>query len=228
MNRVSALAALALLLPTASAADAQAMFIPSVIGATIGNMAAAAGEYKACLQGRKPAKPEAVAKARAGTEAAMRTYLAAAGASPRADVSAAFTAKAKHRSWRRGGMDGAVTAVEDPLALAVAAGRAELTAPTNFIRSGNGLSALALWRVGSADSAPIGHYRVGFRREAKAWKLTRMELIEAPAEPDPIAYYCAVPGDSEAYARAAAERHAERERKRAARAARQAAQSASR
>jgi hypothetical protein len=225
MNRISAFAALALLLPTASAAEAQAMFIPSVIGATVGNMAAAAGEYRACLQGKKPAKPAAVAKARAGAEAAMRTYVAAAGASPSADVSAAFTAKAKHRSWRRGGMDGAVTGVEDPLALAVAAGRAELSGPTDFVRSGNGFSALALWRVEADHSAPIGHYRVGFRRESKLWKLTTMELVEAPAEPDPIAYYCATPGDSEAYAKAAAERKAERERKRAARAA---AQSASR
>jgi hypothetical protein len=229
MNRISAFAALAMLLPAASAAGAQSMLIPDVIGATIGNMAAAAGEYRDCLQGKKPARAEAVAAARAGADAAIRTYIAAAGAGPGADVSAAFTAKAKQRSWRRGGVDGAVTGVEDPLALAVAAGRAELTGPTSFVRSGNGASALALWRVGAvADSAPIGHYRVGFRREAKLWKLTRMELIEFPAEPDPVAYYCATPGDSEDYAKAVAERKAERERKRAARAERQAARSASR
>jgi len=224
MNRISVFAALALL-PAATAADAQAMFIPSVIGATVGNMAAAGAEYRACLQNKRPAKPEAVARAQAGAEAAMRTYLEAAGAGQRADVTAAFTVKAKHRSWKRDGIESEVSGVEDPLAVALASGRGELTGPIGFVRSGDGATALALWRVATAGEGPLGHYRAGFRREAKQWKLTRMELVGHPAEPEAIAYYCATPGDSEAYAKAKAERDARRERKRA---ERQAAQSASR
>lgn len=224
MNRFSAIAAVAILLPAASVAGAQVVFMPDVIGATVGNMAAAAGRYKDCLKGKKPAKPEAVAEARDGAQGALRTYLDAAGSGAGADVAAAFTAKAKLRAWLRDGKEGELTSVEDPMAVALKSGRGELTGPTDFVRSGDGRSALGLWGVASVDEGPLGHYRAGFRRESKTWKLTRMELVAAPAAPDPIAYYCATPGDSEDYAKAVAERRAKRERKRAKRAA----QSASR
>lgn len=223
MNRFLTFAGVAVLLPAASAAGAQVVFMPDVIGATVGNMAAASARYKDCLKGKKPAKPEAVAEVRDGAQAALRTYLDAAGAGPGADVTAAFTAKAKLRAWLRDGKESEVTSVDDPMAVALAAGRGELTGPTDFVRSGDGATALARWRVATVDQGPLGHYRAGFRREAKMWKLTRMKLVATPAEPDPIAYYCATPGDSEAYAKAVAERDAKRERKRAERAARQAA-----
>lgn len=223
MNRISAIAAGAMLLPALSAAEAQVAFMPDVIGATVGNMAAASARYKECLQGKKPAKPEAVAAARDGAQGALRTYLDAAGSGPGADAAAAFTAKAKLRAWLRQGKEAEVTSIEDPMAVALASGRGELTA-TDFVRSGDGRSALGLWRVATVDAGELGHYRAGFRRESKSWKLTKMELVEAPGAPDPIAYYCATPGDSEEYAKAVAERRAKRERKRAERAA----QSASR
>ena len=218
MNRFSMIAAGAMLLPAVSAAQAQVVFMPDVIGATVGNMAAASARYKACLQGKKPAKPEAVAEARDGAQGALRTYLDAAGSGAGADAAAAFTAKAKLRAWLRHGKEAEVTSIEDPMAIALKSGRGELTGPTDFVRSGDGRSALGLWRV-AATGEPLGHYWAGFRRESKIWKLTRMELVEAPAAPDPIAYYCATPGDSEEYARAVAERRAKRERKRAERAA---------
>lgn len=214
MRGFSALAAL-MLLPAASAAGAQSMLIPDVIGATVANMTAASGALKACLQGKTPARPEAVAEARAGAEAAMLAYVAAAAGSSPADAGAVFTAKAKLRSWRRGDKEGIVTALEDPLARAIDGGGAELIGPTDFIRSGDGAGALASWRVAAPGEAPLGYYRAALRRESKRWKLTRLELVEPPAEPDPIAYYCSTPGDSEAYAKAVAERDAKRERKRA-------------
>ena len=209
----------AILLPAMSAAEAQVAFMPDVIGATVGNMAAASARYKDCLKGKKPAKPEAVAEARDGAQGALRTYLDAAGSGAGADAAAAFTAKAKLRAWLRDGKEGEVTSVEDPMAVALKSGRGALTGPTDFVRSGDGRSALGLWRVAADGEEPLGHYRAGFRRESKTWKLTRMELVAAPGAPDPVAYYCSVPGDSEDYAKAVAERRAKKERRRAERAA---------
>jgi hypothetical protein len=218
-----AAAAAASLLAGASPAAAQYGIIPMVIGTTIGNMAASGAVDEKCLLNKRPAPEAAVAESRAGAETVMRDYLRLAAAAPRADVSAAFTAKARLRYWVRGGKDTFVTGVEDPFAHAVAEGRASVGAPVAFVRSGNGATALGLWRVEGGSGEPLGHYRVNFRREAKAWRATRMDLVEPPAEPDSVAYYCDVPGDSEAYAKAVAEREAKRERKRAARAAEAAA-----
>ncbi|HLL30501.1 MAG TPA: hypothetical protein VK403_05855 [Allosphingosinicella sp.] len=212
-------AAAAALLAQASPAGAQAAFIPSVIGNTVGMMAAQGAEHKRCLLNKNPAAPAKIAESQAGAEAVMRDYLRLAAASPSADVSAVFTGKAKMRSWMRQGRDTLVTGVEDPFAHAVAEGRSAVGAPVGFVRSGDGASALGLWRIEGGAGEPLGHYRVNFRREDQAWRITRMDLVEPPAEPDPVAYYCSVPGDSEAFAKARAERDAKRERKRSARAA---------
>lgn len=220
MKRIKTFAAGATLLFLGSPAGAQVSFMPDVIGSTVGNMAAASARYKDCLKGRKPAKPQAVAEARGGARAALGAYLRAAGAGSGADAAFAFTAKPKLRAWLRDGREGAVTAVDDPMAVALAAGRGKLIGPTDFVRSGDGATALALWRV-AGDAAPLGYYRTGFRREAKIWRLTRLELVSAPADPEPVAYYCATPGDSEAYEKAIAERDSKRERKRVERAERQ-------
>jgi hypothetical protein len=218
-----AAAAAAALLASASPAAGQAAFIPSVIGNTVGMMAAQGADQRRCLQGKHPPAPAKIAESQAGAEAAMRDYLRLAAAAPKADVSAAFTGKARLRFWMRGGHDTFVTQIEDPFAHDLAAGRATLSGPVAFVRSGDGATALGLWRVEGGAGEPLGQYRVGFRREAKAWRITRMDLVEPPADPDPVAYYCNVPGDSEAYAKAVAERDAKRERKRAARAAEAAA-----
>lgn len=217
MIRISipAAAAAALLLAGASPAGGQAMFIPSVIGNTVGMMAAQGADHRRCLQNKHPAPPAKIAASQAGAEAAMRDYLRLAAAAEKADVSAAFTGKAKLRFWMRGGKDMFVTQIEDPFARDVAEGRATMAGPVAFVRSGDGATALGLWRVEGGAGEPLGHYRVGFRREAKAWRITRMDLVEPPVEPDAIAYYCSVPGDAEAYAKAVAERDAKRERKRA-------------
>jgi hypothetical protein len=229
-NWIPALAAAAALLASGSPAPAQmaAAIIPDVIGSTLGNMAAGGAVDEKCLLNERPAPPAAIAESRAGAEAAMRDYLALAAAAPKADVSAAFTGKASLRFWLRHGRDTFVTQIEDPFAHQVAEGRATLSAPVAFVRSGNGATALGLWRVGGGAGEPVGHYRVNFRREAKAWRITRMDLIEPPADPDPVAYYCNAPGDSEAYAKAVAERDARREAKRAARAAEREAEAAAR
>lgn len=221
-------AAAVALLAGASPVAAQYGIIPAVIGTTVGNMAASGAVDVKCLLNQRPAPAGALAASQAGAEAVMRDYLRLAAAAPRADVSAAFTAKARLRFWIRGGKDTFVTHVEDPFAHHVAAGQASVAAPAAFVRSGDGATALGLWRVAGGAGEPLGHYRVNFRREAKAWRITRMDLIEPPAEPDPVAYYCNVPGDSEAYAKAVAERDAKRERKRAARAAERAAREAGR
>jgi uncharacterized low-complexity protein len=219
MIRISmpAAVAAAALLAGASPAAGQAMFIPTVIGNTVGMMAAQGADYRRCLQNKHPAAPAKIAEGRAGAESAMRDYLRLAAAAPKADVSAAFTSKAKLRFWMRQGRDTFVTQVEDPFARDVAEGRSALSGPIAYVRSGDGATALGLWRVESGSGEPLGHYRVGFRREAKAWRMTRMDLVEPPADPDPVAYYCSIPGDSEAYAKEMAEREARREARRAAR-----------
>jgi hypothetical protein len=203
-------AAAAALLASASPAAGQAAFIPAVIGQTVGMMAASGAVDVKCLLNKRPIPPTAIAEARAGAEAVMRDYLRLAGAGPRTDVSAAFTHKASLRYWMRHGHDTFVSEVEDPFAHAIADGRATLSAPVAFVRAGNGATAVGLWRVEAAPGEPVVHYRVNFRREDKAWRITRMDLVEPPAEPDPVAYYCHAPGDSEAYAAArAAQREAE-------------------
>ena len=220
-------AAAAALLTSASPAAAQYGIIPAVIGTTVGNMAASGVDEK-CLLNKRPAPAAAIAESQAGAEAAMRDYLRLAAAAPRTDVSAAFTGKASLRYWVRHGRDTFVTQIEDPFARDVAEGRAAVSGPLSFVRAGDGRTALGLWRVEGGSGEPLGHYRVGFRRESKAWRMTRMDLVEPPAEPDPVAYYCNFPGDSEAYAKAVAEREAKRERKRAERAARREAEAAGR
>ncbi len=218
----------AAMLAGGSPAAGQSAFIPAVIGQTVGMMAASGGADEKCLLNKRAIPPAAIDEARAGAEAAMRDYLRLAAAAPKADVTAAFTRKASLRFWLRNGRDTFAAQVEDPFAHEVAGGRAVLSAPVAYVRAGDGTTAAGLWGVATRAGEPLVHYRANFRRESKGWRITRMDLVEPPAEPDPIAYYCNVPGDSEAYAKAVAERDAKRERKRAARAAQRESEAASR
>lgn len=150
-------AAAAALLANASPAAGQAAFIPAVIGNTVGMMAAQGAAEERCLLNKRPAGPAAIAEARAGAEAAMRDYLRLAATAPSADVSAAFTAKAKLRFWLRNGKDTFVTQVEDPFAHAVpGAARAWAHRPTSSARAtARPRSACGGWRAARASRSPI-------------------------------------------------------------------------
>jgi hypothetical protein len=86
---------------------------------------------------------------------------------------------------------------------------------------------LATWVLPSVGpdgaAAPLGHYRVGFRAEGAVWKITRLELVQGAADPEPATQYCHVPGDIETYRTMVAEAEAKRARRKAEKEARRAA-----
>lgn len=229
MRSVPVAAALASALCLASPASAQGI-IPSVIGATIGNMAAANAEYEQCLSGKAP-KESKVAVVRGRSQAAMGDYVRLAGAAAPADAASAFSRKAKLRGWSSGGQAGDVSAVDDPIARALAADGGALPPPERFVFSGDRRSATGIWivRADGPDGAPLGHYRAAFRPEGpfqpqggQLWKITRLELVAGAADPAELTQYCSVPGDVEQHRIAVEEYRAERARKKAEKAARRA------
>lgn len=217
----AAVAAVAL---SPAAGFAQASFIPSVIGSTVGNMVAAGKEHD-CMMGIAPMASRTDA-ARIAAGATLRDYLARGATG--GDVTPAFTRKAKLRTLLVDGAPLSTAAAADPLARALA-GRA-LGDPATFVRAGDGGSVLGVWTVPAADAGagPLGHYRGLFRKEGESWKLTRLEAVTGAADPAPATQFCHKPGDVEPYKIIVAEREAERERKRAAKAARRAAEAEAR
>lgn len=189
--------------------------IHDVIGATVAASVASAAESR-CLSGRVVPAPEAVADALGPAVASLNNYLTLAGTSQSFDASPAFTRKSKLREVWRDDRQLLVQDVDDPLARALASGKARLGGPLNFIRSGDARTALGSWRVSAEDEVtPDGHYLVLFRKEGEEWKITRLELLTRGAPPPIVAHYCHVPGDIEAHMAQVAEIEAERERKRA-------------
>lgn len=230
MRIVRSAGALTLALCLAAPAAAQGI-IPSVIGATIGNMVAQNSAYARCLSGEAP-KAKKISLALGRTQAAMSAYMRLAGAAPAADASAAFTHKQKLWSWSMGGQAGEVGAIDDPVARAHIARGSALPAPTSFVLSGDQRSAAGIWIVPgqSEGDAPLGHYRVSFRPEGRslpqggqAWKVTSIEVIAGSAEAAPVAQYCSKPGDVEEHRIAVEKYKEERARKKAEKAARRAA-----
>jgi hypothetical protein len=207
-----------LVLAAASSAQAQYSPVAAAIGNTIGRMAADARERE-CLLGQRASSESETARALTGAEASMRTYLAAAGAGERADVSSAFSSRASRRTFIMHGAPGNVAAVTDPLARAAAQGTAVI-APASFARASDGRSAIGIWAVrasASPDSALIGQYVAEFRDERLGWRLSRLEIVDGSKEQPAAATYCHRPGDVEAYVRLEAEREARRAERRAAR-----------
>jgi hypothetical protein len=150
------------------------------------------------MRGEPPSERQ-IAEARADAQVRMQDYLARAGASTPADVTAAFTRRESERAWVSAGVKGAEAAVDDPLAHAVAAGtgRAE---PAAFIRSGDGHSVHGVWLVTSADGATrLGQYDVMFRREGGGLRITHLVLRQGDGEAVAIRQFCRSPGDVELY-----------------------------
>jgi hypothetical protein len=199
MQRKAFLAALAVgTLATASPAHTQGV-IPDVIASTIANMNRnGGGPSVPCMRGEAPAAAQ-IDEARAQAQTVMQTYLARAGTAAPADASAAFTRRQADRAWMSGGAKAAETAVDDPLARAVAAGSGH-AAPAAFIRSGDGRSAQGVWLVTSADGASrLGRYEIMFRSESGGLRIIQLALVEGSGEPAAIRQYCRSPGDVEVY-----------------------------
>ena len=182
----------------AAPASAQGV-ITDAIGSTMGNFnRGGGGPGSGCLSG-DPLSARQFQRVRTRSHAAMQAYLALAGASESADVTSTFVRDEIKRSWVSGGTSVPVNAVNDPLARALAAGAARLAEPT-FIAAGNGRSAQVVWPLISSDGERrLGHYRLDLRRESRAFRITRLELIEGPTEPAPIRQYCQDPGDVEEF-----------------------------
>jgi hypothetical protein len=184
-------------LTPAWAAHAQGV-IPSAIANAIMNSNRSSGPPAPCMRG-EPGSERQIAEARADAQAVMQIYVARAGAAMSTDASAAFTRREAERSWRSSETEGNATAVNDPLARAVAAGTGRSTLAA-FIRSGDGRSAQGVWLTTSADGAArLGHYEIMFRREGGGLRITRLTLMEGSDEPTAIRQYCQSPGDVEQY-----------------------------
>lgn len=171
--------------------------IPTVIGATVGNMVASgAGPHEVKCRSGTPLPEAEVLKARVSAQATMRTYFAIAGASETADVSAAF-------KRGRGGLwisfEGAARAraVDDATARRFLAAGGAAPEPLGFVRSGDGRSARGVWLLTVASPAgpqSLAAYVGDFQPRDGQWKLTTLRRA-APAKAPPVVQYCHTPGD---------------------------------
>lgn len=207
MGRTLCSAAAALLVAALSGAPGQAQ-IPGDNSA----------EIMLCMRGELGMSEREVREAQEPAQALMSRYWALAAASDPADVTAAFRASGQvgwsstENQLSREGL----SQVHDSLALDEALALAP--APSMFARAGvePGDNARGVWEVRSrAEPAAVaGYYYVEFQRDGRArWGIAKIVVIRAPASPPPVARYCILPGDIEAYA-------ADREARRAARRAR--------
>lgn len=207
-------------LAASAPASAQYSTVNAAIGATVGNMVAAAKERE-CMIGT-PMPPSEIEEARSGAEAAMRSYLRVAGGGSPADVGALFGRKAKAGSWSADGAAQPLKGVDDGFARRVAAGEARIE-PVALVRAGDGGSAAGVWLLRAAGGGdPLGRYEAAFRRQAGVWMLSRLSLVSGAQAPAAPAQYCHRPGDVEVYRQSVLAAEEERARRKAARAARRA------
>jgi hypothetical protein len=194
----------------ASPAAAQGI-IPDAIEATIAGMSGPARPDPKCVSGETLPSDEEVAEARTGAEAAMKTYIALAGAARGADASAAFVPRSRLRGWERADSKSRmVDRVDDPLARALAAGEARVE-PLRFFRAGQGRTAIGEWLVRTSEGAPLGSYWVWFHPEDSVWKITRLDFLVEPARPtQQTSRYCLMPGDVDPHPAALERREAKR------------------
>jgi hypothetical protein len=171
------------------AASAQAW-----IGQVVGNMMAqqaAAQQEAACMSGT-PMPPEEVTEARAPGLALMPAYYASAGGDGR--ISGHFNLDKKTR-WIDG-ETGVGMAVLDQQRDPFARGGLSLDpVPLEFVRAGDGASALGQWVVRDAAGAVRGTYTARFTRRTGVWRLSTLQLTPARTYVDPVVQYCHAPGD---------------------------------
>lgn len=186
-------AALAFAFFCASPAFAQGI-IPSVIGSTIANMAAADWCAQQCLSGQAPK-----AKLRAWSSAGQP-----------GDVAAVEDPLARALAAGGGGLPPPATFIlsgdlRRALGIWVVPGTGPDAAP------------LGHYRVSFRPEGPF------LPEGGQIWRITSLELIPGAADPEPATQFCSKPGDVEEYLAAVAKFKEERARKKAEKAAARAA-----
>ncbi len=186
----------ALAMPSA----AQAQVLVDTIGQAVGNSVNRRHQAwrDSCIAGEvAPPSPREVSAAAASAEETMRAYLARAGASAPADVTAIFVRRPFRPAWEAEGQGAALAGISDPLAHMVSGGTATIGPATSFFRSIDGESALGIWQAVSPGAGRLGYYRAIFMRERRMFRLAKLEVFQGAAEPEAIHQYCFHIGDIE-------------------------------
>ncbi len=130
---------------------------------------------------------------RGPTRAAMVAYFASAGGA--GTKSAAFKNSGKTK-WRAGTTTATFADIDratDPLATG---GNTLDGNALRFYRAGNLSTALGQWAVKARDGTVAGVYTGLFERESHVWKLRDLTVHRADELVEPVAPYCAKPGDT--------------------------------
>jgi hypothetical protein len=186
MRNVSSLAAAALMF--AAGAPAHGQYMPH-LDPNLYIMIGLMNGGSQCLN--MPEKE--LAEARDPAPGVMKRYFAAAGGG--GAKSAAFKLNSKTK-WTSGATVAGVADLDkaaDPLA---AVGNSLEPEPLRFYRAGNFSSALGQWAVRDASGGIAGMYTAMFEREKGEWKLRELTVSKADDVVEPVAPYCAKPGDT--------------------------------
>jgi opacity protein-like surface antigen len=208
------------------------------------------GTNDTCIDGHNPFAKGTTARILSLSEGTLKRYLSLAGGSAAANVRSSFTTDKTEPvwdaisytkqpvvlTWSRDSRAGNVSAIDDPVARAIAntgADVATLLKSEQFLVAGAKLSAMGMWRV-LAPGDPnkvLGWYRARFKRQdrndGQTWQLITLEVITGAARPADIVQYCVLPGDVELHRaeleKKRADKDAKRERREKEREARRAA-----
>lgn len=190
--RTSFCSALALVLLTASPARAQfaVTVMPSIIGNTVGMMAAQSAESD-CMTG-VPLPDSEIIEAREPATAAMHEYFRAAQSG--GPKSAAFHLDAKTR-WIDGMSNADMANLDDAADPLATDGRVLIAKPLRFYRSFLDAAALGQWAVQDADGATVGVYTAMLVRKGGIWKIRNLTISRAGSKVEPAMPFCHTPGD---------------------------------
>jgi hypothetical protein len=173
----------------AGVADAQAW-----IGQVVGNMAAqaaAAQREEACMNGKAMPEKE-VAEARIPALATMQGYFADAGAGT--SFEQRFQPD-KKSLWTSGEIRAGAAELGRQRDSTATGGTVLDATPLNFVRAGDGSSAMGQWVARTATGTPVASYSATFTRKIGVWRLSTLSQSPARTYVDPVVQYCHKPGD---------------------------------
>lgn len=171
-------------------AQFSATFMPSVIGNTIGMMAAQDAET-ACMTGATLPDSE-IAEARGPSTKALLQYFKSAGS--RQDISGSFHLDKKTKLTNNSVPYGAANLSQsiDPIS---ENGFNLESSSLRFFRSFSEASALGQWMVKSDSGAIVGVYTAYFVRKSGQWKIRELTITSKDQKIVPAMQFCHVPGD---------------------------------
>ena len=192
MRKITILA-VALVAGSGSAPALSQSFMADIIGQSVSGYGA--GVDVSCLTGKKPPKPESVAKAQGYTDAVFARYVSQAALG--ADVTKAFSHAKKFRDWTVDGIKQPVASGRDPWLP-----HGAKVIPIGFVQGNAKIRYRAMWKAVRSDGTLLGTYDGLLQREDGGARFLELALnsAEAAQQPKPLTMFCSFPGDSDRYA----------------------------